>query len=87
MLKDVNTDDTPEYNPDKLAVAGNLVFFAAGNPASGYELWKSDGTEAGTELVRDINPGTGGSQLNFLTAVGNVLYFSAVDGTHGRELL
>ena len=31
-----------------------LAFFAAITPENGYELWKSDGTAAGTVLVKDI---------------------------------
>jgi ELWxxDGT repeat protein len=59
-------------------------------PVTGLELWKSDGTDTGTVLVKDINPGIDGSlepMGNFHTAVlGNTLYFNANDGTHGWEL-
>ena len=33
------------------------VLFRAFTTAAGAELWRSDGTEAGTQLVLDINPG------------------------------
>ena len=46
----------------------------------GSELWKSDGTEAGTTLVKDIRAGSGGSGPVNLTAVGSTLFFSADDG-------
>jgi len=52
----------------------------------GRELWKSDGTEAGTVLVTDIYPGSGDSYPGYLTAVDGALFFEAGDGTHGREL-
>ena len=32
----------------------------------GFELWKSDGTAAGTVLVKDINTDGGNSILNIL---------------------
>jgi ELWxxDGT repeat protein len=33
------------------------LFFSAYTAADGIELWKSDGTTAGTTLVKDIFPG------------------------------
>jgi ELWxxDGT repeat protein len=38
-------------------VVGGRLLLAAGDGRSGRELWASDGTPAGTVLVRDINPG------------------------------
>ena len=53
------------------------------------ELWKSDGTAAGTVMVKDIEPGVGaasGSQPFFLTNLNGTLFFSAYDDAHGVEL-
>src|SRR5262249_14969054 len=47
----------------------------------GYELWKSDGTTAGTVLVKDINPGINGSFPQELIAVNRTLFFVAADAT------
>jgi ELWxxDGT repeat protein len=52
----------------------------------GNELWRSDGTTAGTKLVRDIKPGAKGSGTRNLTNVGGTLFFDADDGRHGTEL-
>jgi ELWxxDGT repeat protein len=62
------------------------LFFEANDGASGRELWKSDGTEAGTVRVKDILPGSDGSVPGSLTNVNGTLFFRADDGTSGREL-
>ena len=64
---------------------GNTLFFRANDGVNGLELWKSDGTEAGTMMVKDINP-NGDASVDGLTAVGNTLYFAATDQTGDREL-
>lgn len=69
-----------------LTVVGGTLFFVRNNAASGWELWKSNGTAAGTVLVKDINPGAASSDPANLTAVGNTLYFTADNGVNGREL-
>lgn len=73
-------------DPRELTHVGRVVFFSAADGTRGRELWVSDGTDAGTRLVRDINPGAAGSKPALLTRVGPRLYFTAQDGRHGREL-
>jgi ELWxxDGT repeat protein len=53
----------------------------------GAELWVTDGTATGTQMLKDINPGRGTSNVTNLTDLknGNVV-FSAWDGTNGQEL-
>ncbi|MFC2036401.1 ELWxxDGT repeat protein [Chloroflexota bacterium] len=80
--------------PGDLTEMDGLLFFnatdrAVGPPpwtGTGDELWKSDGTEAGTVLVKDIEPGGGGSGPRGLLAVDGVLFLTAYDSSHGREL-
>ncbi len=50
------------------------------------ELWKTDGSEAGTVLVKDIRPGTASSSIGYLTPVNHTLFFVANDGVAGNEL-
>lgn len=53
---------------------------------AGRELWKSDGTRAGTVLVKDIRPGAKHSWVGYMTEVGGTLFFTVDDGIHGEEL-
>ncbi len=62
------------------------LYFAATDLTNGTELWKSDGTAAGTVMVNDISPGVLGSNPTSLTVMGNTLFFAASDGVHGPEL-
>jgi ELWxxDGT repeat protein len=69
---------------------GNKFFFTAGTMTEGYELWISDGTLAGTSMVKDINSGTGNgidieNNVSYLYTTTD-FYFAANDGTNGNEL-
>src|SRR5262249_6159731 len=48
--------------------------------------WRSNGTQAGTVLVKDIAAGPVTSYPQNLTNVGGTPYFKANDGAHGYEL-
>jgi ELWxxDGT repeat protein len=65
---------------------GGKLYFCANDGASGIELWKSDGTEAGTVRVKDILSGTGNSSPSLLSNVAGTLYFNASGGVNGNEL-
>jgi ELWxxDGT repeat protein len=69
-----------------LTVAGDRLYFSGAATASGTELWVTDGTEAGTQLI-DINQNPfQGSEPQPMCAIGNELFFAADDGEHGIEL-
>ena len=63
LVRDINPGSGGSF-PNFLTDAGGTLFFSAFHPTSGGELWKSDGTEAGTVLVKDINPSGTSSPLN-----------------------
>eukprot|EP01047_Picozoa_sp_COSAG01_P031940 COSAG01_NODE_2289_length_7984_cov_52.534432_2_plen_2541_part_01 len=81
-----------------LTAAGDALFFYADDCSGhGKELWTSDGTRAGTRMVKDIYPGSTGSDISSHTAptkspgpedtattmvaVGSSVFFLAEDGT------
>lgn len=65
---------------------GGLLYFVASNDATGEELWRSDGSQAGTYLVKDVNPGKESPSITYLAVVGNTLFFSARQIDSGVEL-
>ncbi|MBK8595887.1 MAG: hypothetical protein IPN83_09925 [Holophagales bacterium] len=70
-----------------LVPLGNRIVFWADDGVHGFEPWVTDGTFAGTSLVKDINPGLAESSIRAGTAtLGSTLYFRASDGVHGSEL-
>jgi ELWxxDGT repeat protein len=69
-----------------LSKLGNLVLFPGYDIEHGWELWGTDGTKAGTQLVRDIVPGPESSNPAGFLAGNGAVYFSAWDPEHGREL-
>ncbi|MDB5272005.1 MAG: hypothetical protein JWO58_372 [Chitinophagaceae bacterium] len=102
MIKDINggTQGSAPTNlgaygtvPNNfLVVINSIGYFIADDGGFGSELWRTDGTTAGTYIVSDINPGINSSNPNQLVSVTNsttsitTLYFAADDGVHGTEL-
>ncbi len=64
-------------NPSDLINVNGTLYFTAIDEHSGYQVWKSNGTEAGTVKVLEVN---GFSKPTKLTDVGGILYFSVDDG-------
>jgi ELWxxDGT repeat protein len=92
LLKDINTTplDSAPHLGTKL---GRFTYFTAIDPTHGEELWRTDGTTAGTKLVKDIAPGTttsssrpDDSNVRDMIVWKGELYFSAEDSAHGTEL-
>jgi ELWxxDGT repeat protein len=67
------------------------VLFEADDGVHGYEPWTTDGTPAGTHLLKNIGVGDHDglwfdSGVPIFTRFGNFLFFEADDGTHNFEL-
>ena len=73
---------TPDYlgafdsDPDGFTAAGSSIYFTAWDGTYGAELWLTDGTDAGTRLVQDFQPGIYGSVPGDLTPFRGALAFS-----------
>ncbi len=67
---------------------GKKLFFSAGGGLTGNELWVTDGTTQGTQIVKNVNPNPFGSSYpSSLTPIGERrIVFRANDGKNGNEL-
>ena len=72
--------------PTAFRALGPITLFTATTTSSGTELWRTDGTAAGTQIVADIWPGPSSSMPRYPTVVQNTLFFAANDGSVGSEL-
>jgi ELWxxDGT repeat protein len=88
MIEDIAGDDNgglegPLWGSfaTPLAAVNGVVLIS-----NGGALWRTDGTEAGTYLLKTINAGQGGTFSGFHASLGGVVYFGANDGVHGAEL-
>ncbi|XXF80127.1 hypothetical protein P2318_10360 [Myxococcaceae bacterium GXIMD 01537] len=79
-------------SPRDLTRLGGKVYFGAGDLPTGgelergAELWRTNGTRAGTGMVKDIVPGPESSSPRDLQVLGGRLFFAAEGGQAGREL-
>lgn len=67
-------------------VFNGRMYISAGTPATGHEIWSSDGTTTGSFLLKDIIPGPTGGGVGYFKEFNQELYFAANDSVHGQEL-
>ncbi|MCC6672437.1 MAG: hypothetical protein IT458_15340 [Planctomycetes bacterium] len=68
-------------NPRPFALVGSVAVFSGGDGSSGAELYATDGTLAGTALLKEIYPGYGAGS-DFRTghaSLGGWLYFQGIE--------
>ncbi len=86
VVKDLNQNQSQySFYPDSFAFGENLSYFMASSPATGRELWVSDGTSGGTHLVKDIVSGPDNADLDSIAIVGDVAFFTVRDQRSGRN--
>jgi ELWxxDGT repeat protein len=89
LVKDLNTSPATEpgqVSPGSLGTGPGVSYFAAGDPAHGVELWRSDGTPGGTERLTDICAGRCSAQPAAISVRAGRVFFKANDGFSGDEL-
>jgi ELWxxDGT repeat protein len=67
--------------PGEFTTLGSNVLFAATDAKLGYELWITDGSPAGTHLLKDIHPGEQWSVPADLIPFRDRVYFAADDSS------
>jgi ELWxxDGT repeat protein len=70
--------------PSQFAVMNDVLYFSANSDDTGEELWKTDGTSAGTKLVKNIRGGSSGSYPTYLTSINGELFLLPL--SHQAEL-
>ena len=63
----------------------NYLIFNAGNSFDGHEIWISDGSSAGTKILKDINPGQASSDPCDFVIMSNKVFFAAKTNNLFRE--
>lgn len=73
-------------NSRNMVALNDELYFTGKTPQQGYEVWKSNGTSAGTMMVKDVYPGAFDSNIphNF-HASESYVYFVAEDGVNGAH--
>jgi ELWxxDGT repeat protein len=88
LLKDIYLGTFGNVWHQKAVYNGKLYFSADGGTASGagQELYVTDGTVAGTVMLKDIIPGGGSASPMDFTVCNGKLLFTAIQTSVGREL-
>jgi ELWxxDGT repeat protein len=87
LVKDLNLHH-PDGDGEPLGMLrlGQALYFSAADAPHGRELWKTDGTAKGTELVKDLVPGPFAGDPRGFTVLHDTLFFFASDPANGTAL-
>ncbi|HRI21982.1 MAG TPA: hypothetical protein PLA68_13565, partial [Panacibacter sp.] len=85
LLKDINPGASSSSAIGLIELNGIRYFGASST--NGLELWRTDGTTAGTYEVKDIYPGTeSGYSSYYPVKLNNKIYFTGTTAANGSEL-
>ena len=75
-----------KYESFGFVLSGKLIF-RGNTPATGSEIYVTDGTAGGTTLVKDIFAGATGSAPDDFTVLNGFIYFSARTAAEGPGIM
>ena len=74
-----------EYEQLDAVVFGSKLIFSAQSDVYGTELWITDGTPAGTELLKDIRNGTNSSSPSSFVVFGDIVLLGPTTAPTGTN--
>ena len=83
MLVEFTNPDYVNTYMEKLTVVGDTLFFSADADTGTYDLWKSDGTTAGTQMVKDLPPEVD-TLYSWTVSSGELLFFVGRSGAYDK---
>lgn len=72
--------------PERLHAVGDSLVYSFDDGVHGSELWVSDGTDAGTHLLKETRPGKDSIVPWHMQPAGRLLYFRSLAGSPSTEL-
>lgn len=86
LLKNISIANNISSSPNNYFIYNNQLTFNAGDGIHGAEIWKTDGTAIGTDLLIDAIPGSQGVNYNQPILFNGKIYFSGYSVNEGNEL-
>lgn len=75
LVKNINPVNFAESLPENFCNLNGTLYFSANDGTNGRELWKSDGTETGTVLVKNITSGANSTNFNEIISANGLIFF------------
>lgn len=84
-LPTLNDNTLPSTSVPDYTIYNNKAYFSFNDPATGVEIWESDGTTANTKLAYDVEPGPTSSFPGIWGVINGELVFTAKTKTFERK--